>query len=404
MSPSRIRFHYRRGWLSGALLLWLSILPSSAAFAQINNYADYAAACKANGGTPHPSPATCTLSTGGGYNAPVARGTQGYNALGTAIGNAIGCALFRGPGCPQRRNRQQVQADIAAADAREAAALDEQRQAEAAHNNELAAAAAERARLAHAQFLADRDQLATMLRGDLSAATGLRGDDTSAGGLRADDASAPGLRDDATPILSTGAAHGPSMWGKEPPLPTSIGRSLASDISPSVDSNDATDYISRALDFMRQNIGQTALKDGKKSALSGEMFAETEMGPYGMATVVMVNVAQLPDFVVGKISGVVTGDTPNEDPQSLTVQAANRIFDFNTPVNDAIRNGALDTARDEITSSIKGSAKQGLASLATEFLPVDDEVRQTLADNATKISDTATDAFKHIFTADKDDQ
>jgi hypothetical protein len=403
VSPSRIRFHYRCAWLSAALLLSLWGLSINTAFAQ-NNYADYAAACRANGGTPHSSPATCTFSNNGGYSASSAGGNQGYNALGAAIGNAISCALFRGPGCPQRRNRQQVQADIAAANAREAAALDEQRQAEAAHNNELAAAAAERARLAHAQFLADRDQLATMLRDDLSAATELRGDDTSTGELRADDASAPGLRDDATPALLTGAAHGPSIWGKEPPLPTSVGRSLASDISPSVDSKDATDYIGRALDFMRQNIEQTALKDGKKSALSGEMFAETEMGPYGMATVVMVNVAQLPDFVVGKISGVVTGSTSNEDAQSLTFQSANRIFDFNTPVNDAVKNGTLNTARDEISGSIEGSAKQGLASLTSEFLPVKNEVKQTLADNATEISDTATDAFKHIFTADKDDR
>ncbi|MGB7266120.1 MAG: hypothetical protein WBC92_11455, partial [Terracidiphilus sp.] len=393
MPLSRIRFDFRRAWFAAALLLLLWGLSINAAFAQ-NNYGDYAAACRANGGTPYPSPARCIFGSSGGNAAPVAGGTQGYNALGAAIGNAISCALFHGPGCPQRRSSQEVHADIAAANAREAAALEQQRLAEAAHDDELAAAAAERARLAHAQFLADRDQLATMLRGDLSATTGLRGDDASASGLREDD----------TPVLAAGTAHGLSIWGKEPPLPTSVGRSLASGISPSVDSKAATDYIGRALDFMRQNIEQTALKEGKKSALSGEMFAETEMGPYGMATVVMVNVAQLPDFVVGKISGVVTGSTSNEDAESLTVQASNRIFDFNTPVNAAVRNGALNTVKDEISGSIEDSTKKGLASLAAEFLPVKDEVKQSLAENATKISDTATDAFKHIFTTDGDDQ
>lgn len=228
MSPSSIGLHYRRAWFAGVFLLSLWGLSNNAAFAQINNYSDYAAACRANGGTPYPSPARCIFGNSGGY----AGGTQGYNALGTAIGNAIGCALFHGPGCPQRRSGQQVQADIAGANAREAAALEEQRQAEAAHNDELAAAAAERARLAHAQFLADRDQLAAMMRGDLSAATGLRGDDSSTGGLRGDDASATGLREDDTTAFLSGSSHGPSIWGKEPPLPTSVGRSLSSDIAP----------------------------------------------------------------------------------------------------------------------------------------------------------------------------
>lgn len=402
MSPWSIGLHYRLSWFCGVLLLSLWGLPSSVAFAQ--DYSQYASWCISNGGTPHPSPATCTFNNSGGYRAPVAGGTQGYNALGAAIGNAIACALFHGPGCPQRRSTQQVQADMNAANAREAAALEEQRQAEAANNAAMAAAAAERARLAHEQFLAERDQLAVMMRGDMSASTGLRGDDTAAVELRGDDSSSTGLREDAIPTQPTGAAHAPSIWGKEPPLPTSVGRALASDIAPSVDSNDATDYIGRALDFMRQNIEQTAVNAVNKSALSGELFAETEMGPYGMATAVMVNVIQLPHFVVGKISGAVTGSTPNEDPQSLSVQTANRIFDFNTPVNAAISNGALNTARNEVTNSIEASAKQNLASLAAEFLPVDNEIKQSIAGNATKISDTATNAFQYIFTTGKDDQ
>jgi len=401
---SNIRFHYRRDWFLGVLLLSIWGLPSNAAFAQINNYSDYAAACRANGGTPHPSPATCTLGNSGGSTAPAASGTQGYYTLGTAIGNAIGCALFHGPGCPQHRSRQQMQTDIAAANAREEAALEEQRQAEAAHNAELAAAAAERARIAHAQFLADRDQLAAMMRGDMSAPIGLRGDDSLTGGLRGDDASATGLREDATAALSSDAAHVSPIWGNEPPLPSSVGHSLTSDIMPSVDRKDATDYIGRAVDFMRQNVEQTALNAANKSALSGEMFGEAGMGPYGMAAVVMVNVAQLPNFVLGKISGVVTGSTSEQEGLSLTTQSANRIFDFNSPVNDAIKNGALETAREEVSGSIEASAKQNLASLAAQFLPVKDEVKQGLVQQSSEIADTATDAFNHIFTTDKDEQ
>lgn len=397
---TRIRFYCCCGWLSGAILLSLWALPNSAVFAQ--NYSDYAAWCRENGGTPYPSPARCIF---GGTTASPVSGTNGYSALGTAIGNAIGCAIFHGPGCPQRRTQQQIQANMAAENAREAAALDEQRRAEAANNAALAAAAAERARLAHEQFLADRDQLTRIMRGDLSTPTGLRGDDSSIEGLRGDDGSSlPALRDDATPDLLSGSFRAPSIWGKEPPLPTSVGNSLSSDMMPSVDGKDATDYFGRAADFLRQNVETTAINTVNKSALSGEMFAETEMGPYGMATVVMVNVAQLPNFVMDKVSGVVTGNTSYEEGESLTVQSANRIFDLNSPVNDAVKSGALETVRDKVTGSIENSAKANLASLAAECLPVKGEEREELVHSSVQVANTATAAFKYIFTTEKDGQ
>lgn len=336
----------------------------------------------------------------GGNEAAPAAGTtpamtQGYSALGTAIGNAIGCALFHGPGCPQRPTKQQVQADIAAANAREAAALEEQREAEAAHDAAMAAAAAERARQAHAQFLAERDQLAAMMRGAPPTA-GLRGDVNTSGTLRGVEPSANEPREDVTPAVASGSAP-PPIWGPEPPLPSSVGNALTSNIAPSVDPTHASDYIGRALDFMHQNIEQTAQNALDKSALSGELFAETEMGPYGMATVVMVNVAQLPNWEFGKITGAVTGNLSEADAAGLTTQAANRIFDFQSPVNQAVQNGVLETARDEASASVEASVKKNLASLAAEFLPVRDEVRGEFVQQSLTISGTATAAYKRIF-------
>lgn len=397
---SRVRFYCCCGWLSGAILLSLCVLPNSAVFAQ--NYSDYAAWCRENGGTPYPSPARCIF---GGSTASSASGTNGYSALGTAIGNAIGCAIFHGPGCPQRRNQEQIRVNMAAENAREAAALEEQRRAEAANDAALAAAAAERARLAHEQFLADRDQLTRIMRGEPSAPTGLRSDDSSIEGLRGDDGSSlPVLREDATPDLLSGSPRASSLWGKEPPLPTSVGNSLPSDMTPSVDGKDATDYFGRAVDFLRQNIETTAINTANKSALSGEMFAETEMGPYGITTVVMVNVAQLPNFVMDKVSGVVTGRTSYEEGQSLTIQSANRIFDLNSPVNDAIKSGPLDAAHSVVTDSIEKSAKANLASLAAECLPVKDQEREELVQNSLQVANTATAAFKYLFTTENDKQ
>jgi len=101
---------------------------------------------------------------------------QGAAALGTALGNAVGCAMFHGPGCPGYRSKQQIQADINAANARYAAALEAERRAKEANDAAAAAAAAEQARIAHEQFIAGRDQLAARMRADASAPTGLRGD------------------------------------------------------------------------------------------------------------------------------------------------------------------------------------------------------------------------------------
>jgi hypothetical protein len=183
-------------------------------------------------------------------------------------------------------------------------------------------------------------------------------------------------------------------------LPSSIGRTLSSDVPTSVDSTVATDYFGRALDFIKDDALKTAKSAVSKSALSGEMFAEAEMGPYGMTTVVMMNVATLPKYVFKQISGVVSGQTPPDEAQGMTVHAVNHIFDFGTPINSAIEKGTSETIQGKVT----GQAKESLATLAASFLPVQDEVKESFAHQATHITDTTLDAYKHIFTPGAEDQ
>ena len=83
----------------------------------------------------------------------------------------------------QIQQQQAQQAAVAAAQARYQAALAVEKEAEA-KNTAGAAAAAEEAAKAYADFVHQRDLLATMMRGDESAPSGLRGDDTGSSGLK----------------------------------------------------------------------------------------------------------------------------------------------------------------------------------------------------------------------------
>lgn len=312
--------------------------------------------------------ATCSCTGGGSFPGPV----------------------NRGPSLAEIRRMQEEQAALEAAaeaERRYSAAVKVEQDAEANNlaSRADAAATAESARL---EFLRERDKLAGALRDGPAITLTLHGDGASSLGLRED---TPASAVPSQPVKV-------SKWGREPPLPSSIGRTLSSNISSSVDPAAASDYIGRALDFIREDTLKTANSAVRKSALSGEMFAEAEMGPYGMATVVMMNVATLPQYVFKQVSSAISGGLPPGDAEGLgmTVRSVNHIFDLGSPVNSAIENGASQTLSGEVTSQ----AKQSLATLAASFLPVQDEVKQSIASQATHIADTATAAYRHIFTSD----
>lgn len=318
-------------------------------------------------------------------------GPQGCAAeapAGGAVGGAVYRPVYRGPS-PAEIRREQQQAAAEEAQRRYNAAVQVEKDSESKNlaDRQAASAAVESARQ---DFFRERDKLAVLLR-DNPAPTLT---------LRDDSGSSLALRDDSPPSPATAQPPTISKWGKEPPLPSSIGRVLSSDIPASVDSTAATDYFGRALDFIKDDALNTAKSAVSKSALSGEMFAEAEMGPYGMTTVVMMNVATLPKYVFKQISGVVSGQTSPDETMGMTVHAVNHIFDFGTPVNGAIEMGASET----VQSGVAKQAKESLATLAASFLPVQDEVKESIASQSTHIADTALDAYKHIFTPSAEEQ
>ena len=313
----------------------------------------------------------------------------GGGPRGCAVGGVVSPApVNRGPSLAEIRREQQQQAEEEAERRYNAAVKIEQDSESKNLADRTAAAAAVES--AHQDFLRERYKLAAMLRDDPAPTLTVR-----------DDSGSPlALRDDAPPSPASAQPAKVSKWGKEPPLPSSIGRALSSGVPTSVDSTAANDYFGRALDFIRDETVKTADSAVRKSALSGEMFAEAEMGPYGMTTVVMMNVATLPKFVIKQISGVISGQASPDEGNGMTVQAVNHIFNFGTPVNSAIENGMSETIQGEVT----GQAKQSLAALAASFLPVQDEVKQSIASQSTHIADTALNAYKHIFTPGAEDQ
>ncbi|MGH7247884.1 MAG: hypothetical protein ACREH9_07240, partial [Pseudomonadota bacterium] len=156
--------------------------------------------------------------------------------------------------------------------------------------------------------------------------------------------------------------------------------SLNPDTAAEVPTPTVTDYMNRAGNF----LVDSARQDASKVALSGKTFAEEEMGPYGMTAVVMVNIARLPRWEFSQISAAARGDLSPEDANGLTVQATNRIFDFGAPANDAIRNGAMQAG----IGQIEDNATEGVATLATSFLPIEDAAKDSIAETAPKLADS----------------
>lgn len=307
---------------------------------------------------------------------------------GPAAGGSIYHPVYRGPSLAEiRREQQQAAAEEAQRRYNAAVKIEQDSEAKNLADRQAAAAAVESAR---EDFFRERDKLAAMLRDDSSSTLTVRDD----GGTSL------GLREDTPPLPVAAQPQRASKWGKEPPLPSSIGRALSSDIPTSVDPTATSDYVGRAMGFIRDSALKSADSATRKSALSGEMFAEAEMGPYGMTTVVMMNVATLPKFVFKQIDGVVSGQTTPDEAVSMTVRAVNHVFDFGTPVNSAIENGASATIQGEVA----GQAKQSLATLLASSLPVQDELKESIAGQSTHIADTALAAYRHIFTASDDDQ
>lgn len=122
---------------------------------------------------------------------PSGGGNAALNAAAAASGQRMGLAmrqytydLFH----PNARRKAQ-EAAIADANARVEAALAAERDANARNDAAAAADAERRAEAARMDYIAERDKLASMMRGDDSAPGGMRGDDAGAsGGMRGDDA------------------------------------------------------------------------------------------------------------------------------------------------------------------------------------------------------------------------
>lgn len=189
----------------------------------------------------------------------------------------------------------------------------------------------------------------------------------------------------------SGALRPHDLSGTSPPsvLPQAsassseiVGADLSADLPPAVPEVTAEDYLRRSSGFLIEKSKQAALDAGSKLALSGEMFAEEEMGPYGMTAVIMKNAAQLPDWEFQKILVVARGDLSPSEVDGLTLQAVNRLYDFNTSANAAISNGVLETAKD----NLKGVVKSGVAQLASSFLPGDEAEKSQMASTALKLS------------------
>jgi hypothetical protein len=104
------------------------------------------------------------------------------------------------------------------------------------------------------------------------------------------------------------------------------------------------------------------------------------MGPYGITTVVMINVAHLPDYVFSNIQAAASGDRTLQQTNGLTVQAVNRIFDFGSPVNKVIKNGVSQTVQDE---AIK-SGSEGAGAWVSSYLP--GEARESISETAPKLA------------------
>lgn len=161
-----------------------------------------------------------------------------------------------------------------------------------------------------------------------------------------------------------------------------VGTDLRADVPPEVPEVTAEDYLKRSRDLLVEKTKQIILQSGSKLALSGEMFAEEEMGPYGMTAVVMKNAAELPDWEFSKILSTARGDLSPSETDGLTLQAVNRLYDFNTSANAAVSNGVLKTAKDQLT----GAMKSGVAQLASSFLPVEDTEKTQITGTALELS------------------
>ena len=184
---------------------------------------------------------------------------------------------------------------------------------------------------------------------------------------------------DATPKL----LGGDTETGSLPSDPATIGPSLDASMPPDVPDVTVSDYMSRAGKFLADSARDRVTNDVSHAALSGELFGEAEMGPYGMATVVMINVARLPDYIFPKILAAARGDMSADEGSDLTIQAVNRVYAFDPAVNKAVAEGILQSVQDKA----QDAAKEGVATLATSFLPIEEESKQAIAQSAPQVAD-----------------
>lgn len=395
------------GWLVPLSIVLAALVHPNTALAQTAAAAG-AWMCPCPGRLPVPlgGAASCTIACFGGSGiggaANMLRGAAGVGAV-LGVLNMLGDS----------------QADsAAAAQSQAAAAAEAQRQAAAA----AAAAAAENA----------KNRLLGELQGDVSApppAPSSSGTVTVNGvPLMADGDTAPGPTASQFPVggpppaTSGSTAAGPTEAGQvavniDGPQPTlSSGpqtASLPSDASagpalggepPEIPSPTVTSYMKNAKEFFADKVKDASFETATKTtfgdsaasaALDAGKWAESGTGPYAMAAAIMFNAAHLPEYIFPKILAAARGDLSPGEANGLTIQAVNHLYDFDTPVNAAIADGPAAVAGNAVT--------EGLASLASSYLPVADELKEM---NAEAIHNLAQDLPKiaKFWTSAPEDQ
>ncbi|MHB8847412.1 MAG: hypothetical protein ACYC43_03110 [Burkholderiales bacterium] len=397
------RLHAHSALISCLCALCFGPLANSTAMAM--DFGTYASSCQGNGGTAVVGPGgvyQCNFAPSGAGGGTMQQQLmmQGAGIAGQAIGNAVVRAILGNPQEDAARQaaaaqaaEQQRQAALKAAAQQKQAAQEEMRQQELAKQRILG-------------LLKDTDappDLALKL-GDSADAPPLTVSATKGAFgkvvvMPAETAASPAIsappadqglqmklgdaadKPESVPSSPANSASNPVNPGVTG-YPDVAGSSLNTGIKAEVPAPTVADYMNRSAGFLTDR----AREEVSRAALSGELLAEGEMGPYGMATAVMINVARLPHFVLSNIQAAARGDLTPQQAYGLTTQAVNRIFDFNSPVNQAVKDGVLQTARDQVQSQIEDQAKEGIASLATSYFPVADEVKSSIAETAPKLA------------------
>jgi len=169
-----------------------------------------------------------------------------------------------------------------------------------------------------------------------------------------------------------------------PPLPTmedatqNAGSALSAAALSYVPQGSAASYMDRA----RTVLGDFMLGKLKSAALKGSILGTEVSTPMGYFIAVEINVKQSIPWVTDQISQAAAGNMTAGQAGNLPVELANRIFDAGSPANAVIEKGVVGAGLDSAQDQVTDTAREGVASLVSSFVPASDEIKASIAESA----------------------